>query len=36
MKSKFDKEALKKGVTTVIQHYLGVMERLDNYSLVDN
>ena len=31
MKSKLDKEILKKGITTVIQHYLGVRERLDNY-----
>ena len=35
-KRKYDKETLKKGVTTVIQHYLGVKERLDNYSLVLN
>ena len=35
-KRKYDKETLKKGVTTVIQHYLGVKERLDNYSLVIN
>ena len=33
-KNKFDKENLKKGITTVIQHYLGVKERLDNYNLV--
>jgi len=30
-KRKYDKETLKKGVTTVIQHYSGVKERLDNY-----
>ena len=35
-KRKYDKETLKKGVTTVIQHYSGVKERLDNYSLVLN
>ena len=36
IKRKFSKGTLKKGVTTVIQHYLGVKERLDNYSLVLN
>ena len=33
-KNKLNNENLKKGVTTVIQHYLGVKERLDNYNLV--
>ena len=33
-KPKLDNENLKKGITTVIQHYLGVKERLDNYNLV--
>ena len=33
-KTKFYDENLKKGITTVIQHYLGVKERLDNYNLV--
>ena len=34
IKNKFEKENLKKGITTVIQHYLGVKERLDNYNVV--
>ena len=33
-KYKLNNENLKKGITTVIQHYLGVKERLDNYNLV--
>ena len=33
-KNNLNKENLKKGITTVIQHYLGVKERLDNYNLV--
>ena len=33
-KSKLVKENLKKGITTVIQHYLGIKERLDNYNLL--
>ena len=36
MKKKIDNEKLKKGITTVIQHYLGVRERFDNYNMVPN
>ena len=33
LKKKIDNEILKKGVTTVIQHYLGVREKFDNYNI---
>ena len=36
LKKKIDNEILKKGITTVIQHYLGVREKLDNYGLKKN
>ena len=36
MKKKLENEKLKKGITTVIQHYLGVRERFDNYNLLTN
>ena len=36
LKKKIDNEILRKGITTVIQHYLGVREKLDNYGLKKN
>ena len=36
MKKQIDNEKLKKGITTVIQHYLGVRERFDNYNMMPN
>ena len=36
LKKKIDNEILRKGITTVIQHYLGVREKLDNYRLKKN
>ena len=36
MKKVFDNEQLKKGITTVIQHYLGVRETFDNYNMIPN
>ena len=36
VKKKLEKEKLKKGITTVVQHYLGVMEKFDYYNLLTN